>query len=55
MGVSSAGAVNPIYGKSKSPLPTEDPDKYFGRKQRRKARKELTDEGNIRGPTPSKR
>lgn len=51
MGVSSAGATNPVYGsRPKSLVPTTSPDKFFGRK--RKAKK-IQDDGNIHGPRPS--
>lgn len=45
MGVGDAGASNPVYGSKPTSLVTPTGDKKFGRK--RKAKKEMTDDGNI--------
>ena len=50
MGVGDAGASNPVYGAK--PTSLTNPDKKYGKK--RKAKKELYDEGNTHGPAPSK-
>ena len=45
MGVGDAGATNAVYGSKPPSLVTPTGDKKFGRK--RKAKKEMTDDGNI--------
>lgn len=51
MGVSSAGASNPVYGSKPTSLVTPTGDKKYGK--RRKAKKEMDDSRNIHGPTPT--
>lgn len=51
MGVSSAGATNPVYGSKPVSLVTPTGDKKYGK--RRKAKKEMDDSRNIHGPSPS--
>lgn len=51
MGVSTAGASNPVYGSKPTSI-VVDSDKKYGKK--RKAKKEMVDDRNIHGPRPSK-
>lgn len=51
MGVSSAGATNPVYGSKPVSLVIPTGDKKYGK--RRKAKKEMDDSRNIHGPSPS--